>query len=693
MKQPFLFEIGCEEIPARFVRAATEQLTEKVTTWFQDQRISFGSIRSFATPRRLAVYLTEVEAKQVDQVEVLRGPAARIARTTDGSWSKAAVGFAGKNGVALDELEIREEKGISYVYAVKQQVGAAIEELLQRSFTDVISSLSFPKTMRWEETKSRFIRPVRWLVCLYGEKVIPITWANVSANRFTRGHRFLGDEVAITHPDQYQEILKNQAVIVDIDERQQLILTQLKALETESNWRIPIDPELLEEVTQLVEYPTILSGQFAESFLALPKKVLITTMREHQRYFPVESVQGQLLPYFVTIRNGDSRSLQLVSTGNEKVLRARLADAQFFYTEDKKRSITSWMEKLSQIVYQEELGSVADRVVRGKRLAISIANKIGLSEAEQAFLIRAATIAKFDQATHLINEFPELEGYMGKEYALLHGEAKEVAEALYEQVLPLHPEGPLPKSTIGTILSLADRLDFLASGFAIGLPASGSQDPYGFRKKAVAVIQLLMANPDLSLSLTELIESALDVGVTIGREGRSKDAVRTELIDFFRMRLKSLLSEQKVRYDVVDAVLNGDISNLTLLIQKATKLMDCVNRDSFKAEVEGFTRAANLATKADQRIVVEKLFESKVETALYVALRQATNAYVHAENNVSKMYQALASLVPAIHIFFDHVMVMVEDEELKANRLALLRDIHQLTSSFAAFDQLVFRRD
>lgn len=688
----FLFEIGCEEIPARFVRVAAEQLASKTEAWFEARHITIGSIRAFATPRRLAVYIKDVAESQANQVEVVRGPAAKIAKAEDGAWSKAAEGFARKNRVNLDTLELREDKGTAYVYAIKHSIGVKTEQVLRESFVEVINGLTFPKTMRWEESKIRFIRPVRWLVCLYGDTVIPFTFTRITANRYSRGHRFLGDEVAISHADQYQAELKAQAVIVDMDERQQSILAQIKELETINNWRIPVDSDLLEEVTQLVEFPTILSGRFASDYLKLPKEVLITTMREHQRYFPVESEAGELLPHFVTIRNGDSRSLHIVSQGNEKVLRARLADAEFFFQEDKKQTIDQAMQKLGQIVYQEELGSMADRVARIKHLAMAIAEEAKLTHQEKRVLERAATIAKFDQATNMIGEFPELEGYMGREYALLHGESQEVAEALYEQILPRNPDDELPQSPIGTVLAMADRLDSLTSGFGIGLTASGSQDPYGFRKKAAAVVQLLLQNPHWYLSITKLIDLAVQVVELNGRLKRLKAEVSEELMEFFHLRLKALLTEQKIRYDVIDAVLAGDLSNLSLMIEKANVLMECVYRDDFKLEVEGFTRVSNLAAKADGRPINEAFLRTTEEIALYEGWKHALVKFQQA-TNATAMYQALANLVPAIHTFFDHVMVMVEDENIKANRLALLREIHLLTDSYAAFNQLVFAKE
>lgn len=691
MKHSFLFEIGCEEIPARFVREAAEQFAGKVEKWFAEQRISIGSIQTFATPRRLAVLVEEVADRQGDRTERLRGPAAKIAKTEDGDWSKAAMGFARKNGVELTSLELREEKGTEYVYAIKQEEGLYTEQVIASSFVSILEGLTFPKTMRWEATKTKFIRPIRWLVSLLDNQVIAVSFAGVTADRISRGHRFLGKEITVKEANQYPSALRNQFVEVDMDVRQENIRKQLIELQKEHDWQIPIDEELLEEVTQLVEYPTVVSGQFAVEYLKLPKEVLITTMREHQRYFPVqEKASGSLLPYFVTIRNGDKSGLKHVSQGNEKVLRARLADAQFFFTEDQKLPIEKAQQKLANIVYQEALGSMADRVERTKKLALAFSDLVGVTDDEGLQLIRAASIAKFDQATQIVSEFPELEGYMGREYALLQGEEQAVANALYEQVLPRYVDGELPTSKIGFILALADRFDSLASGFGIGLAVSGSQDPYGFRKKASAIIQLLIYFPNLNLSLTDLVKHAAKMVEENVSSKLSANQLQDELMNFFRIRLKSNLLDQQIRYDVIDAVLKGDIGELDSLIQKTEVLTKLIEQDSFKLDVEGFTRVANLAEKADDWQVDPALFQSEYEQDLFKSLQLAKEGIALADRNEASKYQALAGMVPTIHSFFDHVMVMVEEVDVRANRLALLRDINSLAQSFAAFEQVVF---
>jgi len=691
-KRELLLEIGCEEIPARFVDGAANQLGEKLADWLKEKRVSFDAYRVFSTPRRLAVLFEGVDEKQEDVHEEVKGPAARIAKTPEGAWSKAAEGFAKKQGITVDQLELKEMKGETYVFARVHHPGKATSELLLKGVPEVISSLHFPKTMRWGAGRTRFIRPVRWLVCLYGEEVVPVSWAGLTAGRKTRGHRFLGQEVEIHNPGDYLEQLRQQFVIADPEERQAMIRKQLRQLEEENGWIIPVNPDLLHEVTHLVEYPTALSGSFDTEFLALPREVLITTMREHQRYFPVESRDGALLPHFVTVRNGDEKGLAVVAKGNEKVLRARLADARFFFEEDQKLLIETAIRKLDQIVYQEELGSLGNRVRRVGQLALSLADDLVLSDLERQNLMRAGEIAKFDLATQMVGEFPELEGVMGRIYALWHGETAEVAEAVYEHHLPRFAGDDLPQNRLGALLSIADKLDAVVSSFAIGIQPTGSQDPYGLRRKAAGVVQILLQEGYHSVSLKKGLRLAMELLAEANLIKVPQDELETDLISFFALRLKAVMQEEGIRYDVIDAVLEADIASPSMALKKARVLMEQMGREEFKFEVEGFTRVANLARKAGVVELDGAGLTEDAEKTLLRAFEEAKEGFNRAkeERDPETMYRALRSMVPEIHRFFDEVMVMVEDEKVRNNRLALLRNIMILTREFAAFDRIVF---
>ncbi|MFC7440611.1 glycine--tRNA ligase subunit beta [Laceyella putida] len=690
-RRDLLFEIGCEEVPARLIDDAVKQLGDKLSAWLSENRIAHGAVKTYATPRRLAVIINDVEEKQADMEEEVKGPAARIAKTSDGNWSKAAEGFARKNGLTVDQLTLKEVKGETYVFAQVHQPGEATVAQLLKGLPEVINSLHFPKTMRWHD-RTRFIRPVRWLVCLFGEEVVPVEWAGLKASNVTRGHRFLGREIALTAPAQYVSALREQFVLVDVEKRQELILSQLRQLEEQQNWVIPVDQGLLQEVTNLVEFPTAFYGTFAEEYLAVPREVLITTMREHQRYFPVEDRSGQLLPFFVAVRNGNERGLATVARGNEKVLRARLADARFFYDEDLKLPIAEANAKLSHIVYQEELGSVGARIDRIGAIAQTLAERNGLSQAEQAKLARAAAICKFDLATQMIGEFPELEGIMGRHYALAQGEDAEVAEAIYEHYLPRFAGDEVPQHQLGGLIGLADKMDAIASSFGIGIQPTGSQDPYGLRRRAAGIVQILLNKAFQSLSLSELISAAVDQLAQAGLLKVERQEVERDLEQFFALRLKAVMQEMGIRYDVIEAVLQADIAYPAFVIRKAQVLMDQLDREAFKLEVEGFTRVANLAAKADGTALSVDLLTEPAEQALYQALTQAKTEWKRAEenNDPAALYHALMTMVPQIHHFFDHVMVMVEDDTIRKNRLALLKDITTMTSAFAAFEQVVF---
>ncbi len=691
MSKDLLLEIGCEEIPARFVDTAVSQLGEKLAEWLEENRISYGEYQTFATPRRLAVRISDVNDYQEDMYEEVKGPAERIARQADGTWSKAAEGFARKQGISAEQLTIKEVKGESYVFANIHYRGNRTKELLLKGIPSVLSHLHFPKTMRWN-SRVRFIRPVRWLMCLFGDEVIPFSWAGLTAGNQSEGHRFLGSSVFVSDAKEYEQVLEKQYVQVDIYQRKKRILKQLRKLEKQQGWVIPVDEGLLNEVTHLVEYPTALYGRFEEEFLRLPREVLVVTMREHQRYFPVEDQQGQLLPFFVTVRNGDDRYLETVAKGNEKVLRARLADARFFFEEDLKVSLEEAVQKLNQIVYQDELGSLGDRVERIQQLAGTLAKSIHLSLSEKELLKRAAQICKFDVATQMVSEFPELEGVMGRTYALHAGEEKKVAQAVYEHHLPRSSGDASPTLRIAGLLSLADKMDAIVSSFGIGIQPTGSQDPYGLRRKAAGIIQILLEEEYHQLSLVQLWQKALNQLEQVGLLKIGRSDVNNELHAFFALRLRTILQEMEIRYDIIDAVLKPDLSYPVRIVEKANVLMKQIGRDSFKHEVEGFTRVANLAAKAQSDQLDPSLFEEEAEHMLARSLQEATKKYEQAklQKDVQEMYNALASMTPEIHQFFDQVMVMVEEEAVRNNRLALLKKITQCTGQFADFDRIVF---
>lgn len=692
-KRDLLIEVGTEEMPAQSVAPAAEQLQKKLTAWLNEQRIRFDKAVWYGTPRRLTVVVYGVAEQQETLSEHLRGPAKRIAVDEKGEWTKAALGFARGQGVATEDLFFQEHKGEAYVFARKEQKGQATCRLLERELENLITSLTFSKTMRWGAHALRYVRPIRWLVTLFGAEVIPVNIAGVQSGNITHGHRFLGAELVLDHAADYVETLRRGFVIVDPKERKRRVREQLEHLAQENGWDIPVEPGLLEEVTYLVEYPTIVSGSFDPSFLEVPENVLVTSMREHQRYFPVKSREGKLLPYFVTVRNGDDTSLDKVAKGNEKVLRARLADARFFYQEDQKRPLSFFNEKLEHVVFQEELGTIADKVRRIKVVSAKLADWLGYDQQTRREVARTAELCKFDLETQMVNEFPELQGHMGAEYARIAGESTDVAKGIFEHYLPRSAGDDLPSTKAGIVVGLADKIDTITACFGIGIVPTGSQDPYALRRQAAGITQVILAL-DVPLSLDKLACVALDELEAHNKLTRPRNDVEQELSHFFQLRIKHILQNNHVRYDVMDAVLKSGVSQPQQVVAKAELLMKRIEQPSFKRTVEAFTRVENLAVKAnaDDASLDEALHREDAEKQLTAVYRQALKRFDKAEQNgqVDAMYAAIAAMEDAIHAYFDEVMVMVDDDKIRRNRLALLQSVSRLTRRFAHFNEIVF---
>ena len=692
MAKDLLFEIGLEEVPARFVRGAIEQLEQKIEKWLVENRISFETIHAYATPRRLAIFAKQVAEMQTDIEDEAKGPAKKIAQDAEGNWSKAALGFARSQGVEPDALYFQELNGVEYVYAKKSSKGVETASLLAQGIKDVILSMTFPKNMRWGSEELRFVRPIRWLVALFGSEVIDFEIASVKTGRVSRGHRFLGQETTIEDASQYIEKLRAQFVIVDIAERQALIEKQIADLGAEKNWKIAIKDDLLEEVLFLVEWPSTLFGTFDEAFLTIPQEVLITSMREHQRYFPVLDQNNKLLPFFVTVRNGDTRSIDVVSKGNEKVLRARLSDAKFFYEEDHKLSIDFALSKLEKIVYHEELGSVGDKVRRVVAISNAIATHLQLDEKTKTQVNRAASIAKFDLVSQMVYEFPELQGIMGEDYATRLGEDAVVAKAINEHYQPRFAGDAVPSHVVGSVVSLAEKIDTIVGCFSIGIVPTGSQDPYALRRQASGIVQIILLN-NLSISLDELFNLALVIHEQKGMK-RETTEVASDLSDFFGLRVKNWLSEHGAKYDIVDAVMAAGYSDLGLTKERAQLLTTQVeqHKDEFKTNVEAFNRVCNLASKATSTEVNPALFVESTENALYTAWHNVTDKFNQAvqAHQLEEAYGLLATLQPAIVAYFDSVMVMAKEEDVKQNRLATLASIAQDVNKLADLSKLVW---
>lgn len=691
MAKDLLFEIGLEEMPARFIRAAMEQLKERTQKWLEDSVIKHGVVESYATPRRLTILIKDVAEKQEDVHEEVKGPSRKIALDDKGEWSKAALGFARSQGANPDQFTFKDVGGTEYIYVSKSTTGVETSQILSEGLLSILHAMNFPKNMRWGHYDFKFVRPIRWMVALFGTDVVDLEVAGVQSSNVTRGHRFLGQDTVIVEPSTYVEALRAQHVIVDVNERQQLIQGQINALAEEKGWNIAVKEDLLEEVLFLVETPTALFGKFKESFLHIPQEVLITSMREHQRYFPVLDKQGALLPFFVTVRNGDASSLDVIARGNEKVLRARLSDAKFFYEEDQKMAIKDALSKLESIVFHEELGTVGDKVRRIRRNAEKLSSLLKVNSSTSEAVNRTAEICKFDLVTQMVYEFPELQGVMGEDYARKAGESEAVAKGIFEHYQPRFSGDDVPSSEVGSIVSIADKIDTITGCFSIGIIPTGSQDPYGLRRQAAGIVQMILEHK-LNVTLSDIFRIALETHVQFRGLKRSEGEILKDMLDFFGLRVRKTLSDS-LRYDVVDAVMAAGYDDVVSVVARGTALMDAMKgQDNFKTTVESWSRVSNLAAKANGVHVRPALLTDPAEKQLYEAwltINEKYRALLNEENAVASL-EILSGLKEDITTFFDSVMVMAEDEDVRNNRLALLATIDSDLKLFADFSKLVW---
>lgn len=691
MTKDFLFEIGLEEMPARFIRSAMEQLKERTVKWLDESVIQHGTVEAYATPRRLAVFIKDVAEKQEDVHEEVKGPSRKIALDENGNWSKAALGFARSQEVNPEDFTFKEVGGTEYIYVNKSRTGVETSSIIADGLHGIMHAMNFPKNMRWGSYDFKFVRPIRWMVALLGSDVIDLEIAGVKSGNLTRGHRFLGKDTVITEPSVYVEALRKQYVIADVQERKNLIVEQIDALAKEKGWNIAVKEDLLEEVLFLVETPTVLFGTFEESFLHIPQEVLITSMREHQRYFPVLGTQGELLPFFVTVRNGGGASLDVIARGNEKVLRARLSDARFFYDEDQKLEIKDALSKLESIVFHEELGTVGDKVRRIRRNADKLTAQLGVDTGTAEAVSRTAEICKFDLVTQMVYEFPELQGVMGEDYARKAGEPEGVAKGIFEHYQPRYAGDAVPASIPGYIVSIADKMDTITGCFSIGIIPTGSQDPYGLRRQAAGVVQIILEH-QLPVLLSDIFNISLDTHEELRGLKRGRDEIMKDLMDFFGLRVKKTLSDN-LRYDVVDSVIAAGYDDVVSVVARGNALMSAVNEQGdFKTTVESFGRVSNLAAKATGEAVRSDLLQEAEEQRLYEAWKSVSSSYNDLLNqrNAAEALALISGLKDSITAFFDKVMVMAEDEAVRINRLALLSAIDHDLKLFADFGKLVW---
>lgn len=713
--EKLLFEIGTEEIPAKFMPGILKQLKELAAAKMQELRIPFEDITVYGTPRRMAFIAEGVAETQADVVVEAKGPSVKIAYVS-GAPSKAAQGFARGQGVDVKDLVVRD----NYVYAVKHLAGQPVVELLPGLLMDILTSLSFPKTMRWADYEFRFVRPIRWMVALFGDQIIPVEICGVKSGKFSMGHRFMQQSlkaaaesqgllsaalskvgnkvysalagvkgaVEIPSAGDYKKVMYDNFVMVDQDERRALILQQIKDLAAQNGGEAEINEDLLEEVNYLVEWPTALCGKFEEKFLSLPKECIITPMREHQRYFPVLDEDGNLLNKFITVRNGGSEHLDIVTHGNERVLRARLSDAEFFFNEDRATKLEDRLEKLKTVSFQEGLGNMYDKSERLVKMAEMLRFAINTPVDEEE-LRRCALLCKTDLVTGMVIEFTELQGVMGREYALLDGEKPEVATGIFEHYLPRFAGDALPATTIGRIVGIGDKLDNICATFSRGLAPTGSQDPYALRRQALGVINILL-DANYHISLAKIIAGTLYL-LDIKPEETGK--LVPQIMEFFKQRLRNLLMDQGIRYDVIDAVFadkrNDDMVDLAV---RCKALADYVEAGNAEPLVQVSVRVSNLCKKIEKEVAISgALFKDESENKLHEVVAAVSKEIIPeiVLYDYAAVLKAGEKVIEPVNAFFDNVMVMDEDENVKNNRLAMLEEVRGIVNAVGDLSLLV----
>ena len=691
MTKSLLLEIGLEELPAQYVRTSSEQLATRVEDFFKQENLAFESVEAFATPRRLAVRVNGLEEEQEDRVEIFKGPSLAIAQK-DGAWTKAAEGFVRGKGLTTDDIYVETIKDVEYIHVKQLLEGKSTKEVVKK-LSSVITDMKFPVTMRWAAHTFEYLRPIHWIVALYGEEVIEeIQVLDVKAGRVSRGHRFLGKDTEIATPEQYEKALAEQFVIVNQDERKALVRKQIEALAAKNAWTVPIDEELLEEVSSILEYPTAFAGTFDEKYLVVPEPVLVTSMKEHQRYFVVYNAQGELQPYFISARNGNDYMIENVAKGNQKVLTARLEDALFFYEEDKKVPMTAFLKKLETLNFHAKIGSMTEKMNRVQLLVGRIASELNVDAKDIQTAQRAAAIYKFDLVTNMVGEFPELQGIMGEIYAKNYGETPEVARAIREHYMPISADGELPSSVPGALLAIADKLDTFLSFTAAGMLPTGSNDPYALRRQVMGLVQIVEAF-DWHLEIEEFAKLLLGLDYAEFLEDKKED-VQAFVLGFIRERLAQRMTTVTKRHDIIEAVLNSNSKSVPEQMKAVAVLEKEVSNTAIKDITEALNRVINISAKgfAEARHSSEYSLD-KVETESerqlvesIATLRKDFETY-----SAQEKFAAFSSITPKIHEFFNENMVMVDNEEIRTNRLRFLRELALMILEFADFTELIVK--
>ncbi|WP_457951197.1 glycine--tRNA ligase subunit beta [Lactiplantibacillus pentosus] len=694
MAKTYLLEIGLEEMPAHVVTPSVLQLKERMTKFLTDARLDFEDIKTFSTPRRLTVQVLGLADKQADVKKEVRGPAKKIAQDADGNWTKAAIGFSKGQGASTDDIVFKDVKGTPYVFVQTFKAGKTAAEVLTAGIKDVITKMNFPTMMKWSTFSFKYIRPIRWIVSLLDDAIVPVEILDVTADRVSRGHRFLGHDVEIATALDYEDDLASVQVIADADQRKTKIREQIADLAQAHDWQIKVNEDLLEEVNNLVEFPTAFAGDFDTKYLTIPDEVLITSMRDHQRFFYVTDTEDNLLPHFVSVRNGNTDHLENVALGNQKVLTARLEDAAFFYHEDQQHSIQEYVERLKKVSFHDKIGTMYEKMQRVMVISAFLADRFGLTETEKNQLHRAAQIYKFDLVTGMVGEFPELQGVMGDKYAVLKGEDPVVGQAIREHYMPISADGDLPKSKVGAVLAIADKVDSISSFFAVGLTPSGSNDPFALRRQAFGIVRIVR-DQGWDFPIRQ-IETAIQKELAANDATYNLDFAKqtAPVADFLTDRVKQWFSNHKLRYDIVDTVIKGSRQDIREMFKAADVLNAHQDDPQFKDTIEAFTRLLRITAKAKldagDLTVDPSLFENDAEQKLYDAVEDLKQK-VTSTMSMEDRFTALASLRPLIVDYFEQTMVMSKDEQVRDNHLKQLLTIAQMVNVMGDLNQLVVK--
>ncbi len=686
--QDYLLEIGVEELPARYINNAVNQLENDFKNFLKENKLNFENIKTYSTPRRLAILVENLDDTQEDSVVLIKGPSAKIAYDEENNPSKALLGFMKSQGLNDEDIQIKDD----YIYANKTIKARGIDDIFKEEVPNIIKGINFPKNMKWGGKNLRFARPVRWILSIYGNEPLNIDLEGIECGNKTRGHRFLGSSnIIIENPKDYEKILKDNFVIVDPQKRKNIIKREADRLAREMSGEIIEDENLLKELTNIVEYPTAILGRIKEEHLELPNIVITTSMKEHLRFIPIYRDSKNLLPYFVSIVNGTDEHEDVVIRGNEKVLGARLEDAKFFFNEDLEKDFLTLKEDLDGITYHEKLGSMKLKVDRISDLSTKIGEQLDIAKESQVQLNRASELSKSDLLTQMVTEFSELQGTMGEIYAKKSGEDSLVATAIREQYMPRFAGAELPESTIGSILSIAEKLDSISGMFAIGTLPTGSQDPFGLRRAALGIINIIR-NKNWKLSIKEAIKNSLYIYVERNSLVFDYEATSKSIFDFILSRIRVILLDEGIRYDIVDAILNSEDDDIFNIFKKAKELKEWFEKENRDKTVETFTRLNNIAVKSEVDDFDPSMFNEH-EARLFNIYQEVERRIGSGRkvNNYSLLLDEMTTLEEPINNYLDNVLVFDEDEKIKNNRLGLLRSVNSFIQEIVDFSNIILK--